>query len=338
MMRLSLQERVFNIPLITVHYIKTFFFPTDLATGYQWAVKSFTFYQFYLPLCIVLLFGAAVGVWLYHARKNVQNLKKITFFTIWFLVGMLLHIQVIPLDFTVADRWFYLPIIGLLGLLGLIFNKVKVQNKFIKLLLFLLCCLLLILLSFRTIVRNGDWKDGITLAEHDIKYASESYSLENYLGVEYYNKGRYAEAQKHFTRSTELAPYWDLNWNYLGLVLERTGTLQGNNKLINEAKEKYKIAIKNSILNDTPFVSMARLLVYSADPEAKNFIKKALIRYPSSSGLWYYSAILNYSSNDKQKALEDARRAYLSNPYNQEAKVLYEALLLGTPINIEINK
>lgn len=336
-MRLNLAERLINIPAIFVYYLKTFFFPLDLAVGYQWTVKTVSFSGVYLPLLIVLVFLGLCTLLFLFIKNNSGQVKLFVFFSIWFSVGMLLHLQIIPLDFTATDRWMYFPIIGLLGFFGIFLSRVKLKRKNFRQGFYIFCLLIIISLSFRTIIRNQDWKNGVILAEHDLKYSPENYALENYLGVEYYNLGRYDKAQKHFTKSTKLAPYWDLNWNYLGQVLEREGSLKGDKQLIDQARQKYKIAIKNSVSNDAPFVNYSHLLVFSADPLAKDFIEEALKKYPRSSGLWYYLAILDYSLKNQQQAIVDARNAYLFDPYNQEAKTLYAALLNGTSVNINIH-
>lgn len=334
-MRTNLPIRLLTIPMICMYYLTTFFFPVHLTLDHQWVVKDLSFTQFYVPLGIDLFFLAAMLGVFFIIRNHFQNKKLFIFFSIWLLIGLTLHSQIIPLDYTVANRWFYFPIIGLLGLFGVVFTSLKINKKYT---VSLLACsiVVILLLSLRTVIRNSNWQNGITLASHDIRYSPKDYSLESYLGVQYYNQGNYTEAEKHFLRSTQLAPYWDLNWNYLGEVYERVGETQGKKQLVTKAKQMYRIAIKNSVFNETPYDTMAHLLVFSADPSAESFITDSLKKYPHDSELWYYLAVYHLSKHDKQSALAAVRNAYLSNPTNQEAITLYSALLNGSNVNIQL--
>ncbi|MGH7204440.1 MAG: glycosyltransferase family 39 protein, partial [Candidatus Levyibacteriota bacterium] len=333
-MRESLAVRLLSIPAIIVYYVTTFFYPMWLSLDHQWVIKTVTVKQFYLPLFMVVILLCLLYFFFYHIRKSIERVHLLTFFSIWFLIGLLLHLQIIPLDYTVANRWFYFPIIGLLGIFGVMI--MQIHSKIYIRLLLTFCVLLIILLSVRTIIRNSNWYNGITLATHDLQYSPEDYSLESYLGVQYYNLGQYDKARNHFIRSTGLAPYWDLNWNYLGEVYEREGDAQNNKQLINKAKQMYFIAIKNSVNDEIPYDNMAHLLVFSADLSTESFIKDSLKKYPHGSELWYYLAIYELSKHNKQAALEDARNAYMSNPYNQDARNLYAALVNGTNVDIQI--
>ena len=53
----------------------------------------------------------------------------------WFFTGLGMLLQIFPLDMTVSDRWFYFPLVGLLGMLGVMIaalipsaGKLKVKN------------------------------------------------------------------------------------------------------------------------------------------------------------------------------------------------------------------
>ena len=193
-MRLSFLERLITIPSIIFFYIKMFVFPKDLAIGYQGVVKTISFENFYLPILVITSFVSLWSLLLYIIKKNKDNLKKLLFFSVWFVIGLLFHIQIIPLDFVVADRWFYFPIIGLLGIIGIAITIIKVDIKKYGLLVILLPIIIISILSIRSFIRNLDFKDGLTLASHDTQIVKDSYSLYAYYGVELYNAARYDEA------------------------------------------------------------------------------------------------------------------------------------------------
>jgi len=125
---LPLLQRILNIPIIIVYYLKTFIFPIHLAIWQLWIIKNITIQNFFIPLFICLLF---IAVWFFVFKKiqsisdpkiHETNLLQFYFFSFWFVIGMGPLLQIIPLDMTVADRWFYFPIVGLLGMTGVCFQ------------------------------------------------------------------------------------------------------------------------------------------------------------------------------------------------------------------------
>src|SRR5260370_40719782 len=134
-----------------------------------------------------------------------------------------MYMQIILLDATVADRWFYFPIVGLLGIVGVGIQTTKLSSKNVKMLSWILGIILLSLLSIRTIVRNTNWSDAITLYEHDSNI-SDNYEIENNLGSEYADIHKYDEALTHYKKSEALFPFETNTYN-IGFVYEEMGNL-----------------------------------------------------------------------------------------------------------------
>ena len=104
--QLTLQERLINSPAIFIYYIKTFIFPLSLLVSQEWTVKVSSITGFILPSILSIIFILLcwlVGSFLYKTGKKQ---KQFIFFTLWFFLGTSILLQIIPLDMTVADRWF----------------------------------------------------------------------------------------------------------------------------------------------------------------------------------------------------------------------------------------
>ncbi|MEK7571648.1 MAG: glycosyltransferase family 39 protein, partial [Patescibacteria group bacterium] len=109
--QLSLGERLLHIPSIFFFYVYTFLFPFKLAASYQWTNEYISFGGFFLPVIInsvVILLISLFAVFLYKRFRN-KYLPIYIFFCLWFFLGIGLHLQLFPLDATVAERWFYFP-------------------------------------------------------------------------------------------------------------------------------------------------------------------------------------------------------------------------------------
>src|SRR5258708_301723 len=164
-----LNVRLLNIPAIWFYYIKNFFDPGNLGIYQIWVVKQLDFPHFYLPLIfdtVFLIISFSIA-W-FIASTNKDNLPTLFFFFIWLIVGLLFHSQLFPLDMTVADRWMYLPIVGLLGIFGVSVQSLNIKSDNAKAVGALLAVIIIVLLSLRTINRNNDWKTDFGLNLHDL--------------------------------------------------------------------------------------------------------------------------------------------------------------------------
>jgi hypothetical protein len=52
-------------------------------------------------------------------RTSKAETRAYLFFGAWASLGILAHLQIIPLDMTAAETWLYFPMPGILGMLGL---------------------------------------------------------------------------------------------------------------------------------------------------------------------------------------------------------------------------
>ena len=271
-MRVSFLQRLLTVPKITFFYLEKFFFPLKLAIAQHWVVLSPDLKNFYLPLFIDLVFFL-LAVFVVVRKKN----KLFNFFFFWFIISLLPHLQIIPLNMTVAERWFYLPMVGLLGMIGVV-----VEEEFYRIprsLVMILIGTVLVLLFSRTIIRNQNWKNELTLFSHDGKEKNISFDLENNLGVALFRSGNADQAEIHIKRSTELAPYWWVNWNNLGAIYERKGDFEKAESFYKKSLERgnYYLAYENYT---------GILIRQKKYQEAKEFLeKKGLIILPNNEKL-----------------------------------------------------
>jgi protein O-mannosyl-transferase len=326
--KLSLIERLGNIPKIIFHYFSTLIYPKDLVLSQQWVVKNFDLYNFYLPLFIICLAILVLG-FLYF-KVNIHNRKIYLFFIAWVTIGMLIISQIYPLDMTVAERWFYFPIIGVLGVSGVIMQNYSLRLKKYVTMLSILFILINSLLSIRTIVRNYNWSKPLTLYEHDTKINKDSYTLENEYGYTLAMQNKIDEAEQHFKRSIELAPDWYTNWSNLGVVYFKKGDTQ-------KAKQYLKVAIKNG--DDNAYLYLATIYIfYDHDYKtAEKFLLSAIKKFPQSSMLWQQLALAEYGLGNKDKALQAAKKSFAISPTQVNFNLIND-LTNNVPIDLKTNR
>lgn len=299
-MNVSLLERITTMPSIIFYYLKIFFFPSQLALGHSWVVTNLSINQFYLPLIIDLLsfiFILYLGIFL---QKNDKKLFTVyIYFSIWSVIGILMHLQIIPLDSTVADRWFYFPIIGILGLLGIVINFYWCKKE-AKGIIITIGIVIIILLAGRTMVRNTNWINSLTLCQHDLQIVSKSYILQSVCGGELLTAGQYEEAKKYYTIAVSIMPNLGRGWYELGLSYEYT-------KDITKAREYYRKSIKMDKAAKAYVSLTGTYLKYENNPKtAKEIAEEGLKKYPNYQTLQLFLAISEYRLGNREKALEIA--------------------------------
>ena len=284
-MTLSLSSRLSHIPKLIYYYLSTFVFPANLLAFQTWTIKSISWLDFYMPLLVDTI--AFVGISLLGLlvyKKHAVLFKGFIFFFLLFVIGLGIHLQLLPLDQTVSDHWFYLPMIGMLGMIGMMFKVLgdKLLMKQLKLYVLLpIAFLLLVVLSVRTVIRNSNWKDPFILYTHDLKLDRDSYMLENGLGGFYNSQKKFSEAETHYLRAKDLYPSVK-TYSSLGSLFIDTGRFE-------EASRAYESAINYD---------------------------------PKHAMLWFYLAISKAKIGDKAGAIIAAKEAYLLSPGNTTLKLI----------------
>jgi tetratricopeptide (TPR) repeat protein len=276
-------------------------------------IRTLNFQEFFFPLFIfiaVILFF----VYLWRKISSQRNQLVFLFFVIWFGISFLPYLQILPLDATYAERWFYFPLIGLLGMLGVIVDQLIIKIKLQRYLL-AMAIIVIGLLSLRTFVRAFDWRDSITLFTKDLKVSQDNYILENNLGTVYIRDKHYDQAKPLIEKSVATYPYFG-NLNNLAIIYL-------HEKQLDKARVYFLKAIDNNG-NYMAYKNYANFLLYMQKDyqEARDFTIKSLKLYPNSGLLWLVLAQAEYRLDNQEKALTAAQTAYDLTPYDMSLEVL----------------
>ncbi len=303
-----LPQRLLSIPAIFFYYLSNVFFPWKLAIDQQWIVTSPTIYDFYFLLLFLLMFVAFLVLFSLRIRtKNLQYMYM--FFLCWFLIGIGIHLQLIPLDMTVADRWFYIPFAGFLGVVG-VGMQYCLKNKKI---LYIGMSIIICFLAIRTMIRNTNWVDRVTLYSHDADI-TQSYELEANLTDELIDAKKYDEAFIHAKKSIDLMP---LDYNTYNL-----GALYEIEKNISLAKKYY---YQSLVSRSNPLPGHIHILAiyqgvgefaafYDSPQTSVHVLTTAIKDYPYDATLWMYLAVAEYKAGDQKSAEMASAKAVLLSP------------------------
>lgn len=346
---LSLIERLVNIPAIVLHYLETFVLPWDLSVWQVW-IKTASFQDFVSPLIICLaIFIPLVGSirYLYqhndhHVAQKEGMLHALIFFTCWYAFTMAPLLQIIPLDMTVADRWFYFPIVGVLGIIGVGLQPLLESYQRHKVIYIAAAFILISLFTVRTYVRVLDWKDNVTLFQHDISTQPENSVLMVQLALALYENKRTDEALMYANKAVSLSPDTS-TLSYLGFIykgtkqydkaiaaytraIEVSEPLSYDSFLRDPEEETQLVNLSDKFTRDAYIHLAETYRLASRSAEAIPIIEKGLMRFRSaaaSSQLYYYIALLYNDTGNSHQALAAIKKSYELTPNKYNGYIYY---------------
>ena len=196
---------------------------------------------------------------------------------LWFLLWLIPHSNILPLNAFMAEHWLYLASVGFFLVCGVFLSGIyQEQNRKIRAVFIAAFAGYLTFLGASTIQRNRDWKDAVTFFEKTAAQSPHSHKAHIQLGVAYMEKEDYEPAMREYRRSIEIKPA-DQAYNNLGVIYIKTGRL------------KEAIAAFEQALELTPdclaaYDNLASAYYFSGNLEmAQKYYKKALSIWSGSA-------------------------------------------------------
>lgn len=298
----------------TAFYLLNFIAPFKLTSLHPYPVKVDGSLPmiYYLATAGVIVF-AVVMLWLVIKFKQYRN--EILFGMLFFVIGiaMFTHFVNIKGVVVVADRYTYLPYVGLALIVGILLDRFlgneKVMSrtkKWVKIALGAYLLLFAVLAFSRTFV----WKDSFTLFTDVIKKNPEVAYAYNNRGIAKKTVGDYNGAVEDFNNAIHLDTMSSIFFNNRGTVLAIQKKFQSALADFNHAvalKDNYHEAYFNRAMVKKSLKDYNGLL---ADLDLAIQYKKI---FPTA---YYERAVEKYRRNDRQGALADialaikAKRGY----------------------------
>jgi tetratricopeptide (TPR) repeat protein len=219
----SLIERIIYLPAHIFSFIKLAVFPADLNAEYVFSYPG-GFFETKNLIGLVVVLGLVGAGYISYKRS-----KPIFFGIWWFLICLSPVYNLIPLFNPFADRYLYIPLVGFCVAVAVVLNDV-LNSRFYRAGKFtrltpILVIIILGLYSAGTIVRNRDWKDGLTLWSKTVKSSPGSSIAHGSLGHAYQDLGRLEEAVEEYKRAIAInQDDYKAHYN-LGTVYDQQGRL-----------------------------------------------------------------------------------------------------------------
>jgi Flp pilus assembly protein TadD len=204
-------------------YMKNLIFPFWLNNMYvDYTSTSLFEYKVILSLLVIFLL---LGILFFQVKAD----NKVNLFCLgWFVLTWLPVSNIIPISTKMADRYLYLPAVGLFLLFSLSVYSIShrwFSRKAKQLVTVPLMVFLVFSLSYLSIDRNRVWANSQTLWEDSLRKAPAYWVPHMNLGLTMAQQGRIEEATAYYQEALRLNPNSVHTHNNLGVVLLERGQI-----------------------------------------------------------------------------------------------------------------
>lgn len=295
----ALHQQIGYAGYALVQYVSKYLFPVGLSVIYPYPIN--------VPAALFIGFIAIliIAFLIWKLLKHKQTIMLFGF--LFFIINLLLVLQFIPFgEVLTADRYMYVPIIGLSIVLVYLTEKL---NSYFKYVLFVIP----IVLSVFTYARSNVWKNSTQLYLDILDKYPHSFVALNSVGAEYMLGKNYDMASRYLNKAINENENYYKGYYNRGLLYAQT----------NRYKEALKDFDKCLALKEYPKALVARANVYYAlkdFPKAIQDVEKAIRLEPHNSKAYFVMANCYDDLNQADKALAYFNQAI---EYSPETAIYY---------------
>ena len=227
----SLKLRLANAVVSYCRYLGKVIWPQNLAFFYPYPTS--------VPLwetigAVLLLTGISMV-----ALRFLKSRPYLAIGWFWYLGTLVPVIGIMQAGLwpALADRWAYIPFIGIYIMVSWSFSDLLTKWPYKKVGIPVACAILIISLMVTTHRQARNWADSITLSRHALEITAVNFFAHYTMGFALADQGRMAEAVNHYSESLRLNPnYADTHYN-MGIALSAL-------KKSEEAARHYREALR----------------------------------------------------------------------------------------------
>jgi len=214
---------------VLLMYSRLFFFPVPLCVQYN--VHPHSLFSIHVVVAGLVLLFVAIGIGLWSRR----NRSALFLFT-WIVLLLVPVCNFLPLANFAADRYLYVPIVGVCGLIGLAVFGWNAHKRYIALLRLLGFTAVIALMSLLTFNRNETWADNRTVWQEGYAISPRMFTGIINTAKHYERNRLFKKALAAFRRAYEIDPNGK---KVADALFGQASALQGNGQL-NEALLYYQ--------------------------------------------------------------------------------------------------
>jgi tetratricopeptide (TPR) repeat protein len=298
--------RIGNAFISYIAYIGKMIWPSNLAVFYPYT-KLMIPWQV-LGSILLLIAITLVVIW------RVKKFPYLATGWLWYIGTLVPVIGIVQAGSqAMADRYTYIPLIGLFIVVAWGVPELLKEWKYRKEMLFAAAALSIMCLSIISWKQVGYWQNNFTLYDHALAVTENSWLAYDNRGVAYYSQGGYKQAIEDFNRAIEIKPHHEKTYNNRGNAYHALGryrqAIEDFNKAI-EIKTDFPEAYNN---RGNAYLALGNYKLAMGDINKAMEIKPDYATAHNSRGNVYQN-LGNY-----HQAIEDYGRAIENKPRYAEA-------------------
>jgi len=301
-----------QIPIAIASYLLLIFWPDQLTLYHS--EMMFPGGQFALMTLVTLLF---LGITLYTLIN--KKYRHCFFWLSLFIITLLPMLTPFRIAWIVAERYVYFGTIGIYTTFGFALQKIGKLAKN-NLIVYIILGVVLIPLSYRTTLRNVDWKNQDNLWLAAARTSPNSPQNHNNLGDLYARHGNLKKAAEEFQTAILLKPDYGDAYHNLANAYRQMG-------LAEQSEQNYLKALS---FNPYIWQSYQNLAVTYYETgkfsDALQMAQKAIELNPEIPNLHFIRALVYVKLNNKELAKDALQKTLKLDPNHQQAKGLLSEL------------
>ena len=308
----AVDSNLFHAVLIFVwsfsFYLIKFFCPITFIPFYQ-APEPVSLINPYYQISLAV-FCLTLGLLFLFRRSRAVMLGFWFYFLSLFFMFRLGKLEYLNI---VADRFIYLPSLGLCLCVGLGIERMRAlasNNIYLKIFLQLALTIIFVGLAVKTWHQTSIWKNNLSLWDYQIKNGMPNAMIYNNRGFVYVEKGRYDLAIEDYTQAMTIDPAYVDSYSNRGFLYAQ----MGNDDLAFQDLNK---AIALDPLSQNAHYRLGKILMNQnhIDQALEHFLSVIKID-PRFEDAFYNAGVLYFNKNDYEKALDYFERGLRINPQN----------------------
>jgi tetratricopeptide (TPR) repeat protein len=309
-------SRLANAPVAFVTYLIKTFWPHDMAVFYPfpsqipvWQAMGATFLIIVISAFVIL---------------KARRLPYLFVGWFWFAITIAPVIGIIQISihaYAMADRYHYLPSIGIVMMLAWgIPSLIKNKNIHKKILL-PTALVFLIIMSALTWKQCAYWKNDATLLNHALRVTKNNYLAHTNLGASFFEKGKIKDALYHFNKAILIKPDYFYIYVNRGNTFYNLGQYQRVIEDYTKALSLRKDYAEGYYTRGNVYYILGNYQKSFADYSNAIHLNPDYAEAYNNRGTIYYNKLNQY-----QKSIEDYNNAIILKPdfadaYNNRAFV-----------------
>ena len=307
--------RIANALVSYVRYMKNMFWPKDLAIFYPYP-DTIAIWQT-IGALLLLVCVSVLLMWVFRGKRYLAM------GWLWYVGTCIPVIGLVQAGLwpAMADRWMYVPFIGLFILIAWGVADIAAKWRYRRIALGTSALMVLLALTVCTRLQLRHWRNSVTVFGHALAAAGGSSSMHNNLGLALQLQGSVDEAIEHYHQALEFDPNHAKAHNNLGNAL----LLQGDP---NQAISHYQRALQVEPDFAEAHYNLGNMLQLQGKPEAAiSHLRRALQVKPDYAKAHNNLANILLSQGNLDDAIKHYRQALKIEPDNKTIRNNLEAVL-----------